>query len=95
MSDPSPPAESHADQQPPRDHLGWALAATVLCFLPLGLVALYFGLRTNRAVAEGRGADAARDSRWTRRWLLATVVVGVLVWAALALSVLLLGAFSG
>lgn len=95
MSDPSPPAESRADQQPPRDHLGWALAATVLCFLPLGLVAVYFGLRTNRAVAEGRMEDAGRDSRWTRRWLIATVVVGVLVWATLALAVLLLGAFSG
>ena len=95
MSDPSPPAESQADQQPPRDHLGWALAATVLCFLPLGLVAIYFGLRSNRAVAEGRLADAARDSRRTRRWLIATVVVGVLVWATLALSILLLGAFSG
>ena len=95
MSDPSPPAESRADQQPPRDHLGWALAATVLCFLPLGLVALYFGLRTNRAVAEGRVADAGRDSRRTRAWLIVTVVVGLLVWATLALAVLLLGAFSG
>lgn len=95
MSDPSPPAESRADQQPPRDHLGWALAATVLCFLPLGLVAVYFGLRANRAVAEGRLEDAGRDSRRTRRWLIATVVVGVLVWAVLALAILLLGAFSG
>ena len=44
MSDPSPPAESRADQQPPRDHLGWVLAATVLCFLPLGLGAFALGV---------------------------------------------------
>ena len=95
MSDPSPPAESRADPRPPRDHLGWALAATVLCFLPLGLVAVYFGLRSNRALAEGRIDDADRDSRRTRRWLIATLVVGLLVWATLTLSILLLGAFSG
>ena len=95
MSDPSPPAESRADPRPPRDHLAWALAATVLCFLPLGLVAVYFGLRTNRALAEGRIDDADRDSRRTRRWLIATLVVGLLVWATLTLSILLLGAFSG
>lgn len=95
MSDPSPPAESRADHRPPHDYLGWGLAATVLCFLPMGLVALYFGLRTNRAMAEGRVEDAQRDSRRARGWLVATAVVGLLVWASLVLVVLLLGAFSG
>ena len=36
-----------------------------------------------------------RRSRRTRRWLIATVVVGLLAWATVTLSILLLGAFSG
>ena len=60
MSDASPPAESRADSRPPRSYLGWGLAATVLCFLPLGLVTLYYGFRTNRAVLDGRLEDASR-----------------------------------
>ena len=94
MSDPSPPAESAAAPGAPRAYLGWGLAATVLCFLPLGLITLYYGFRTSRAFAEGRTADAARSSRVTRRWLVATIVVGVLVYLIIAAVLALLGAFS-
>lgn len=79
----------------PRDYLGWSLVATVLCFLPLGLVALSFGLRTSRAIAEGREADALHLSHVARGWLAATIVVGIVVWIGLAVAVMLLGAFSG
>jgi hypothetical protein len=94
MPDPSPPPESAPAATPPRAFLGWSLAATVACFLPLGLVALYFGLRTNRAVLDGRPADAARCSRRARRWLVATVVAGLLVYLVLAAALVMLGAFS-
>lgn len=94
MSDPSPPAESRDPAHPPRAYLGWGLAATVLCFLPLGLVTLLYGFRTNRAVLEGRPGDAARSSRVTRRWLIATVVVGIAVDLLLVAVFALLGAFS-
>jgi hypothetical protein len=94
MSDPSPPAQERADLIPPRAYLGWGLVTTVLCFLPLGLVALYYGFRTNRAMLEGREEDARRASATTRRWLIATIVIGLLTWLLLALAVLLLGAFS-
>lgn len=78
----------------PRTYLAWALAATMLCFLPLGLVALFYGLRVNRAVAEGRLADARHDSVIARGWLWAAIVIGLLVWAFLAVAFALLGAFS-
>jgi hypothetical protein len=94
MSDPSPPAESRADARPPRSYLGWGLATTVLCFLPLGLVTLYYGFRTNRAILDDRIQDAIHDSHITRGWLIATVVVGLLVDFALVAVFLLLGAFA-
>lgn len=88
--------ESPGGPPPPtaRTYLAWSLAATALCFLPLGIVALVFGLKTNRANAEGRHDDAVRSGRVARRWLVATVVVGVLVYLLLAAVLALLGAYS-
>ena len=94
MSDPSPPAESQAGARPPRAYLGCSLVATIACFLPLGLVALYYGLRTQRAVAEGRPEDAIHTSHVARGWLVATIVIGVLVWAFISTVLVLLGAWS-
>ncbi len=94
MAEPSAPHPSAGADAPPRTYLGWGLAATLLCFLPLGLVALYRGMRVQRAVAEGRLDVAARQSRSARRWLVATVVVGALVWLVIAGALALLGAFS-
>ena len=83
-----------SDSVAPRTYLGWSLAATVLCFLPVGVVALVYGIRTGNAAAAGRSEDAARLSRSARRWLVATVVVGLALWLGLAGAVLLLGSFS-
>ncbi len=94
MPDPSPPAEAPAATTTPRAYLGWSLFATVACFLPVGLVAVFFGLRTNRALLDGRPADAARNSRRARRWLIATIVIGVLIYLVLGAGLVLLGAFS-
>jgi hypothetical protein len=77
-----------------RTHLGWAVASAMLCFLPTGIVALIYGLRTQRAVAEGRLDDAVRASRVGKRWLILTVVVGLLIYVCLTVVFVLLGAFS-
>ena len=89
---PGGPVDSTA--KPSRTYLGWSVAATALCFLPLGIIALVFGLRTSRAVAEGRTDDARRASRVARRWLVATVIVGIVVYVFLAAVLALLGAYS-
>ncbi len=97
---------SDLDAQPPapdpsttdervRTHLGWAVAVSVLCFLPLGLVALAYGLRASSLAARGDLDRARRASRAARRWIIATAVVGLLVNAALATVLALMGAFSG
>ena len=77
-----------------RTYLVWSLVATVLCFLPVGLVALYFGLRVNQANAEGRVDDAMRSSLVARRWLVATAIIGVAIYAVAAIVLAALGAFS-
>ncbi len=76
----------------PRSYLGWQLAIALLCFLPLGLVAGYYGWRTQEALQAGEPA-AARLSALTRRWLIAAVVIGLALDILLLLVLLLLGAF--
>jgi hypothetical protein len=93
MSDPSPPAEASPATRP-RSYLAWSVIAAIACFLPLGLVAVLYGIRTDRAVLDGRPVDAARLSRRARGWLIATVLLGVLVYAVLTAALVMLGAFS-
>ena len=94
MPDQRDPADPAAAVVPPRTYLGWGIAATVLCFLPLGLVALYQGMGVAQAVSSGQPDLAARRSRSARRWTVATVVVGAVIWLVILAAMALLGAFS-
>lgn len=85
---------THDTTAAPRTYLWWAIGATALCFLPLGLVAIWFGLRTMRAVDRGDLAAAARSSRIARRWLIATAAVGLTLNLLLLVIFGLMGAFS-
>ena len=85
---------SDVDARTPRTYLGWAVAVTVLFFLPTGLVAVFFGLRANSARADGRSDDALRAGRAARRWVVVTVIIGVIVDIAILAALLLLGAYS-
>ncbi len=75
-------------------HLGWAVASAMLCFLPLGLVAVAYAVSAHNAVARGESERAVRQARRAKRWLIATVVVGILLDLFLVAVFLLLGAFS-
>lgn len=78
----------------PRTHLVWSAFTFALFFLPLGLVAAIYGFRTLRLVQAGDPAAAEVCSRWARRWNIAGMAVGVLLWAVIAAGLLLLGATS-
>ncbi|MBK9738089.1 MAG: CD225/dispanin family protein [Actinobacteria bacterium] len=77
-----------------RTYLGWSVLASVLCFLPLGLVAVYYGLRTSSAVARGDSDAAGHGSRVAKGWLISTLVVGLFIYVFLGAVFVLLGAFS-
>ncbi len=94
MSEPSVSFASPDETHPPRSYLGLGLVVTVLCFVPLGLVTLYYGLRVHRALADGDPERAMHDSHVARGWLAATIVIGILVYAFIAVALVLLGAFS-
>jgi len=87
---PDPPAV----QGPVRTHLGWAALVSALCFLPVGLVAVGYSLASSRALAAGDVERARRRARVARRWIVVTVIVGLVVDAALFTVLVVLGAFS-
>jgi len=93
MSEPSVSFASPSDGRAPRTYLGLGLVATALCFVPLGLVTLYYGLRVSRALAEGDTERAMHDSHVARGWLAATIVIGIVVYLFVAAALVLLGAF--
>ena len=94
-ADPHPLApDAPADGGPVRTHLGWAAVVSAFCFLPIGLVALGYSLASARALAAGDAERARRRARVARRWIVVTVVVGLIVDAALLAVLAVLGAFS-
>jgi hypothetical protein len=80
--------------KPPRTHLVWSAFTFALFFLPFGLIAALYGFRTGRLVQAGDLSGAEVSSRKARRWNIAGMVVGVLLWAFIVAGLLLLGATS-
>lgn len=75
-----------------RTYLGWSIAAAVVCFLPIGLVAVWYGSRVMVFTEAGNQAAAQRASTLAKRWLIVTVIVGLLAWVVIAAVLALLGA---
>lgn len=80
---------------PPRTYLVWSALAAALLFLPLGLVALFFSIRTEVLVRRGEVERARKTSRAALVLTFVTVVVGLLVYLVAIGGLLALGAFSG
>lgn len=59
--------------------LGAAIIFTFLCCQPLGLIAIYYAVQTNRAIASGDKAAALRFSKRARLWIMITVIASVLL----------------
>lgn len=79
----------------PRTYLVWSALAAALLFLPLGLVALAFSIRTDMLKRRGDVDRARRSSRIALVVVIVTTVVGVFIYLGLIGALLALGAFSG
>lgn len=80
---------------PPRTYLVWSALVAALLFLPLGLAALFFSIRTEVLLRRGETERARRTSRAALVLIIVTVVVGVLAYVVVIGGLLALGAFSG
>lgn len=79
----------------PRAHLVWSLLAAAIFFLPTGLLAIAFSWRSRVLSQRGEFDSARRFSRAAVVFVVLSIVVGVIVYAALIGALLALGAFSG
>jgi hypothetical protein len=70
----------------PSNYLGWAIAATVLCCLPGGIVSIVYANQVDKFWAAGNVAAAQTASKNARTWLIISAVAGAVVIMAILAS---------
>jgi len=67
-------------QEPmPPTNLVWAIVVTVLCCVPLGIVAIYQAMRVNSAYGMGDIVAAKRHSEAGAWWCIAGIIAGITI----------------
>ncbi len=64
---------------PPPNYLAWAIVTTLLCFWPLGIVAIVFAAQVNTKWAAGDVLGAQNASRQARTFTIVAAVIGALI----------------
>ena len=70
------------------------MVGAALFFLPLGVVAVVFALKSRHLIEHNDLERAATASRMARRFMILTYLTGGLIYLLLILAFLALGAFS-
>ena len=68
------------------NHLIWAIAATIFCCLPAGIIAIVYAAQVNGMLDAGDYSGARRASRNAKIWAIvsmAAAALGLGAWAAL------------
>lgn len=52
----------------PSSHLGWAIASTLLCCIPAGIVSIVYAVKVNTLWDKGDGKGAASASKTAKAW---------------------------
>ncbi|HBK38409.1 MAG: CD225/dispanin family protein [Candidatus Nanopelagicales bacterium] len=71
-----------------------SVVGAIFFFLPFGVVALTLSFTARRRFRNGDESGAVRASRWAKRFMILTYVVGVIIYLLIIVSLLALGAFS-
>ncbi|WP_141585931.1 CD225/dispanin family protein [Actinomadura sp. WMMA1423] len=75
---PPPPPQSSPGTPPP-NHLPWAIATTILCCLPAGVVSIVFAAQVNSKWQAGDHAGALKSSKNAKTWAIVSAVLGLIV----------------
>ncbi len=80
---PPPPPPGYPPQQPagqaPNNYLVWSILVTIFCCLPFGIVAIVKSSQVNGLWAQGRYAEAQASADSAKKWVVWSVVAGVIV----------------
>ena len=60
------------------NYLPWAIASTIFCCIPLGVVSIVFAVKANSAKAVGDLVTARNAANQAKIWLIVSVVGGLL-----------------
>lgn len=77
MPRPVMPATPQIDEKP-SSYLGWAVAACILCCVPLGIVAIIFASQVNDKWLRGDYEGARRASSNAQLWTILSIVFGII-----------------
>jgi hypothetical protein len=79
-------------QSPPPNNLVWAILATILCCLPLGIVSIVYAAQVNSKWAMGDAAGAIESSNKAKQWAIWSAAAGVIIALLYVVFILVLGA---
>ena len=78
-----PPPPGYPPQQPvgqvPNNYLVWSILVTIFCCIPFGIVAIVKSSQVNGLWAQGRYAEAQASADSAKKWVIWSVVVGLIV----------------
>ena len=78
---PAPPRGAPPRPRPPQhvpSHLGWSIAATLLCCLPTGIVAIVYSAKASTLQSSGQIPEAMQASESAKGWITISIVLGIL-----------------
>ena len=71
-------ADSPDMSQCPPTNLGWSIATTIACCVPLGIVAIVLSLKVKPAYRSGDTAKALKWSEWSAWACIASIILGLI-----------------
>jgi predicted secreted protein len=97
---PPPPPPGYPPQQPPagqapNNHLVWSILVTLFCCLPLGIVAIVKSSQVNGLWAQGQYAEAQASADSAKKFIVWSVVIGIVVGIIYAIIAIAGGLMAG
>lgn len=71
--------QNQSVQAPIPSYLVWSIISTVLCCLPTGIYAIILSSKANTLASMGQIDEAKKFSNQAKKWVLISVVVGIIV----------------
>lgn len=59
-----------------RDYMMWSILACIFCFMPTGVVALYYANKANNDLDSGSLLEAEHAQRQSRKFIVLSVLIG-------------------
>ena len=83
-------ANKNLTPKKPDNYLVWSILSTVLCCVPLGIVAIVYSTKVDKLWESGNFDEAEASARKAKTWMLIAIACGVIG----SILMLVLGGFA-